>query len=141
MYRRRIDRQQARRRSGSLTIELLMVLPILMAVVLGAFEFSMLAQVRQQLLLSSREGARVAATGGTADEVDAAARQSLGGTLQNATVTIAINDANGNPVASGQPVGVLVTVKAGQAVPDLLTFIGYSIRGETLAAQTIMRKE
>ena len=59
MYRRRIDRQDGRRR-GSLTLELLLVLPILMTVVLAAFEFSMLAQVRQQLLNASRDGARSA---------------------------------------------------------------------------------
>jgi Flp pilus assembly protein TadG len=122
-------------------VELLLVLPILLAVVLAAFEFSMLAQVRQQLLTASHDGARVAATGGTADDVEQAARRSLGGPLSNATVTSRLTDDGGNPLPSGEPVGVLVTVPANQAVPDLLTFIGYSIRGETLAAQTIMRKE
>jgi Flp pilus assembly protein TadG len=131
----------ARRRRGSLTVELLLVLPILMTVMLAAFEFSMLAQVRQQLLLASREGARVAALGGTPADVQLATQRALGGTLKNATIQATLTDAAGNPVASGQPVSVLVSVPGGQAVPDLLAFIGFSVRNETLAAQTVMRKE
>ena len=141
MYRRTTERKHVGRRCGSFTMELLLVLPILMTVILGAFEFSMLAQARQQLLLASREGARVAALGGTAADVQQAAQQSLGGALQNATIQLNITDANGNPLPSGQPVSVLVSVQVGQAVPDLLAFIGYSIRNETIAAQTVMRKE
>jgi Flp pilus assembly protein TadG len=140
MYRRRIDRQDGRRR-GSLTLELLLVLPILMTVVLAAFEFSMLVQARQQLLTASREGTRVAALGGAAADVQQAAQQSLGGPLQNATIQLNITDASGNPLPSGQPVSVVVSVQASQAVPDLLAFIGYSIANETIAGQTVMRKE
>jgi Flp pilus assembly protein TadG len=141
MYRRTNDRKDGRRRRGSLTMELLLVLPILMTVILGAFEFSMLAQTRQQLLVASREGARVAALGGTAADVQQATQQALGGALKNATIQLNITDANGAPLPSGQPVSVLVSVQAGQAVPDLLAFIGYSIGKETIAAQTVMRKE
>jgi Flp pilus assembly protein TadG len=141
MVRRTIDRQDAGRR-GSFTVELLLVLPILMTVVLGAVEFSMLAQVRQQLLIASREGTRVAALGGTPADVQTATQNALGaGVLQNATIQINITDNSGNPLPSGQPVSVIVTVQAGQAVPDLLAFIGYSIGNELLAAQTVMRKE
>src|SRR5947209_18640608 len=103
MYRSRTDRGNTRRRSGSLTVELLLVLPILLTVLLGAFEFSMLAQVRQQLLLASREGARVAALGGTADDVQLATQRNLGGALQRATVQASLTDATGAPVAPGQP--------------------------------------
>src|ERR1700677_2914404 len=98
MYRRRIDRQDGRGRRGSLTLELLLVLPILMTVVLGAFEFSMLAQARQQLLTASREGTRVAALGGTVADVEQATQQALGGPLQNATIQLYITDANGFPL-------------------------------------------
>jgi Flp pilus assembly protein TadG len=141
MYRRTTDHGDVRRRGGSITVELLLVLPILMAVLLGTFEFSMLAQVRQQLVLASREGARVAALGGTQADVTQATQQSLGGVLQNATIQVNIADGGGNPTPSGQPVSVLVSIQAGKAVPDLLTFIGYSISNQTLAAQTVMRKE
>ena len=57
-----------------------------MTVVLAGFEFSMLAQARQQLLVASREGTRVAALGGTADDVETAARNALNGVLQNAQI-------------------------------------------------------
>ena len=45
------------------------------------------------------------------------------------------------PVPSGGPVSVRVSISAAQAVPDLLAFIGFSIRGDVLVAQTVMRKE
>lgn len=141
MYRCRTSRRDVRCRRGSLTLELLLVLPILMTVVLGAFEFSMLAQARQQLLTASREGTRVAALGGTVADVEQATQQALSGSLQNATIQLNITDADGVPLPSGQPVSVAVSVNVGQVVPDLLAFIGYNIANETLVGQTVMRKE
>jgi Flp pilus assembly protein TadG len=129
-------------RSGSLTLELLFVLPILMAILLGTIEFSMFGLARQQIVAASREGARVAALGGSAQDVQHAAQQFLGnGRLANATVQADITDILGNPTPSGQPVRVTVSIRANQAVPDLLIFIGFSIKNETIAAQTVMRKE
>jgi Flp pilus assembly protein TadG len=132
---------QAARR-GSLTLELLFVLPILMAILLGTIEFSMFGLARQQIVAASREGARVAALGGSAPDVQQVTRQFLGnGRLANATVQADITDVLGNPTPSGQPVRVTVSIPANQAVPDLLAFIGFSIKNETIAAQTVMRKE
>ena len=133
------NRQQ---RKGSFTIELLFVLPILMAVLLGTIEFSMFGLARQQVVAASREGARVAALGGSQQDVQQAAQLFLGnGPLANATIQVGITDDAGNPIPSGQPVQVTVSVAANQAVPDLLAFIGISIKNETIAAQTVMRKE
>lgn len=129
-------------RAGSLAVELLLVLPVLLAFLLGMLEFSMLLIVRQELLTASREGARVAAQGGGAADVEQAARVFLGtGSLSRANVVSVLTDDTGTPLPSGSPVAVTVSIPASQAVPDLLAFVGLSIRNETLAAQTVMRKE
>jgi Flp pilus assembly protein TadG len=129
-------------RKGSFTLELLFVLPILMSILLGTIEFSLFGLARQQVVAASREGARTAALGGNSQEVQQAVQQYLGnGALANATVQASLTDALGNPIPSGQPVQVTVSLPANQAVPDLLAFIGFSIKNETIAAQTVMRKE
>ena len=130
------------RRTGSLAVQLLFVLPILLTFFFGMIEFSMLLIVRQQLLTASREGARVAAIGGTTDDVQQATQLFLGtGSLSQATVTSVLTDANGFPLHTGDPVLVSVSIPATAAVPDLLAFIGFSISNENLVAQSVMRKE
>ena len=59
-------------------LELLFLFPIILALILGMVEFSLLLSVDQQLAVASREGARVAAQGGSASEVETAARLVLG---------------------------------------------------------------
>ena len=55
-----------------------MLLPIILALVLGMVEFSMILAIDQQLAVASREGARVGSQGGSASEVEAAAQLILG---------------------------------------------------------------
>jgi Flp pilus assembly protein TadG len=122
-------------------VELLLALPFLAGVLLAAVEFSLLLTAQQELLAASREGARVASQGGTQIDVVQAAQQVLPGSLSGATVTAVLADSTGQPLASGQPVSVLVSIPATQAVPDLLAFVGFSVAGDTIAGQTVMRKE
>jgi Flp pilus assembly protein TadG len=123
-------------------VELLVALPIVLAVLLGMIEFSMLLVARQQILVASREGARVAALGGTADDVDKAVHQFLGtGSLAGAQVQAQLTDQSGQPVPSGGAVAVTVSLPTAQAVPDLLRFIGFSLGNDVLTVQTVMRKE
>lgn len=131
-----------RRRRGSMSIELLFVLPVALIVLMATIEFSMFLTARQQLTAASREGARVLALGGTPEEAEDAARLFLGsGRLAGATVTVFDTDDNGDPVPAGEPVTVRVSIPTAQAVPDLLAFIGFSLNGDVLVAQTVMRKE
>ena len=135
-------RTRRERRGGSLTLELLFVLPILMAVLLGTIEFSLFGLARQQLVAASREGARVAALGGSQQDVRNAVQLYLGnGQLAPAAIQAVLTDPAGNPIPSGQPVTVTVSVPATQAVPDLLAFLGISLTNENIIAQTVMRKE
>lgn len=130
------------RRRASMSIELLLVFPLLLAVLLGTVQFSLWMSAQQRVALASREATRVAATGGTRDEVAASVRLTLGDTrFQLAEIQANLTDSNGDPIASGEPVSVLVSLPAGAVVPDLLRIIGFSIRNEFLVSQTVMRKE
>ena len=131
-----------RRRSAMLAIELLFVLPVLLIVVLATVEFSLWLSAQQQVALASREGARVAAQGGSADDVQQTVQLVLGPNWSSAAqVAASLNDSDGNPLPAGAPVSVLVTLPAGTVVPDLLVLAGFSIGNEIIASQTVMRKE
>lgn len=122
--------------------ELILVLPLILAFLFGMIEFSMLLLSRQQLLTASREGARVAALGGSVNDVVQATQTFLGtGSLAQANIDVIITDANGNPIPTGGPVAVTLSLPANQATPDLLSFIGLSLGQEPIVAQTVLRKE
>jgi Flp pilus assembly protein TadG len=130
------------RRQATVAIEMLLVFPLLLAVLLGTIVFSLWLSAQQQVSLASREGARAAATGGNAADVNAAVHLALGDNrFSQASVQANLTDSNGNPLASGQPVSVVVQLPVTAAVPDLLVFIGVSIRNQSLVSQTVMRKE
>ncbi len=130
---------QKPRRPGALAMELLLALPILMALVLGMVQLSMLISARQQVTSAAREAGRVAALGGSAAEVQTTVDRFLGGKV--ATIQLDVNDSNGDPIASGDPVTVVVKVKTSCLVPELLGFIGFSLRNQELIARAVMRKE
>lgn len=129
-------------RRGTMAVEMALVLPILLVVLAAMVEFSMMLVARQQIVAASREGARVAAQGGSNDDVTQAVQLFLGnGNLAQANIDAVLTDGSGRPLPPGSPVMVTVSLPANQAVPDLLAFIGVSLQNETLAAQTVMRKE
>ena len=132
----------AKSRRGHVALELLLVLPILLTVLLGTVEFSLLLTAQQQVSLASREATRVAALGGSVGDIEQVVRLTLGDSrFAQATVTPILVDANGNPIPSGEPIAVRVELPASAAVPDLLVFAGLSIRNQVLMGQTVMRKE
>jgi Flp pilus assembly protein TadG len=134
--RRDRTRRRARRRRGSITLELLLALPILLAVLLATVEFGMLLLAQQQLQGASRDGARVGALGGTEQDVEDAALAVLGnGAFAQAQITADLPD------KPGEPVEVVVQIPAVKVVPDVLGFIGISLRDVTISAKTVMRKE
>jgi hypothetical protein len=133
-------------RRGSMTMELILLFPILMTLFLAMIEFSLILHSRQQLLAASREGARVAAIGADQQEIEQAVLRYLGsGRLGDSEVTI--TDFQGNElqasqqVPSGEAVAVWVRLPTAHAVPDLLRFVGYSIRNDEIVARTVMRRE
>lgn len=129
-------------RHGTLAIELLIVLPLLLTVLLAGVEFSLLLVAQQQVVVASREGARVAAQGGAADDVQAAVQKFLGqGPLSQASVTATLTDDHGQPIPAGGSVSVTVSIAATQAVPDMLAYVGISLSNQSLVGRTVMRKE
>lgn len=130
------------RRSGTLTIELMLVLPILVLVIGGMVQFSMVLTARQQLLAASREGARVAARGGDAKEVQAAVKQSLGnGNLGDATVQMrVVPEDPARPNRNRERVEVCVRVAEGHVAPNFLAWI-LRTEDDELIACTVMHRE
>ena len=136
------NRRNRGRRAGTVAIELLFVLPLLLSLLFGMIEFSLFLAARQQVTTASREGARVAALGGTEAEVQQAVAQFLGaGNLGNATAQVTFIPQAGLPATSGDAVQVVVSLPVSQAVPDLLAFIGVSLQNQNIVASTVMRKE
>ena len=140
--RRRPGRPDAsKRRCGSVVVELLLIFPILAGFLLGTIEFSLLLYTRQQMLAASREGARVAARGGSDDEVKAAVKQALGtsgAAADNALTTITRTTAT--PPNTRDQVQVSVQVADTKVVPNLIPFI-IDLRNEQLMAFTVMNVE
>jgi hypothetical protein len=96
----------------------------------------------QQMLTASREGARVAALGGTAEEVEAATRIYLGaGVVSQSTIEVFITGEDGFPTVSGKPVSVLLSIPAAQVMPQFGAMIGFAFGDSLLVARTTMRKE
>ena len=126
-------------RPGALAIELLLVMPVHMAIVLAMIQFSLLISARQQVTGAAREAGRVAALGGSNTEIQATVDRFFGS--QVAKVQTAIADVNGDPILPGQPVAVVVRVQASCLVPELLRVIGFSMRNQELVARAVMRKE
>lgn len=145
MKRQSISHHRQRRR-GILTFELLLILPILLLLVLAMVQFSLTLHARQQLVAASREGCRIAAIGGDLGEVERTIRRTLGnGRLAEADIEL--TDEAGSPIVAGQAVpsgdavAVWLRIPTTAVVPDLLRFMGYSIKGEELVARTLMRRE
>jgi hypothetical protein len=134
--------RQARRLGALLSAELLLVLPLLLALILAGVQFAVTLSVEQKLAAATRDGARVAATGGNRTAVVEAVERVLGPTIaKHAEVCTVMTDSSRKPLPSGEPVQVVVKVPAAKVVPDLLRIVGYSIRNETLVSSTVMRKE
>lgn len=139
-------KRSRRSRRGILAFELLLFLPILLLLVLAMVQFSLTLHARQQLVAASREGCRIAALGGDVGEVERMVRRTLGsGKLADADVELTDETGAAIPagmsVPSGDSVSVWLRLPTAHVVPDLLRFMGYSIKNDELVARTVMRRE
>jgi hypothetical protein len=128
-----------RRRRGILAIELLFALPLLMALLLAMVQFSVLISAQQQVTAAAREAARVAALGGSPQDVRTTVDRFLGPC--RAAVSATFTTTSGDPIPAGDPVEVIVQIPTGRMVPEFLGFIGFSMRNTKLTAVSVMRKE
>jgi hypothetical protein len=132
----------ARRRTASAAVELLLVLPLVLLLLTAMVQIGMLMAAEQQLQLASREAARVGALGGSAQDVENAARLVLGnGSLSQATVTSVLTDSAGRPLPSGAAIIVEVRLPTQSAVPNFVGWAGITLAGDTISGRTAFRKE
>lgn len=120
-----------------LSMELVLVLPLLLTLILALVEFGMIMQARGSVVEATRVAARCAAQShADFEDVQLAARRALGRKLGHAAkVDVAMGDYSGDRVA----VGVAVPMAA--ASPDFLFWIGLSHRGKYLSAVSEFVKE
>ena len=129
-----------RKRGGLLVVELLLVLPVVLALAVAALEFGLMLTARQQLLAASREGARVGSHGADEEEIRAAVTRVLGnGSLGRAAVQANFfHEDTDHPQFGRDRVEVYIHVPTTQVVPDLLAWVGLSFRDQELVACTVM---
>jgi Flp pilus assembly protein TadG len=131
-------------RGALFSVELLLVLPIALVLLFGLIEFGFLMTAKQRVEAASREAARVAALGGDERAVARAAKIALGPKLaQNAVVKTNLHDdeSGRGRERDRERVVVCVAVPSKCAAPDLLSFVGISLRGQRLEAAAAMRRE
>ncbi len=126
-----------RSRSGVLSMELALTLPILSLMLAGLFEFTMLFFSRGEVVEASRVAARKASLPGvTAEDVEDEVLKVLHPRFHD---SLQVDTQLGEK--SGDVVAVLVTVAMSDAAPDLLWPIGYSLQGRPLLSETCMIRE
>lgn len=130
--------QGTRRRGAVLTFELLLIVPIVMALSLAVVELSMLWAGNQRLALACRAACRVATLpGSTDDEIRQTVVQVLDGHRLGSAVTVEIQ----RGAEAGDPVGVRLVAPMLAAAPDLLGIVGFSLAERELSVVSIMRQE
>lgn len=132
-----LQQKTAPARRGILSMELVLVLPILLIVLMGLFEFTVLFYSRSLIVEATRVGARKASLpGATAESVEEEIRRVLSPRLQTGMqvgVDVGIH--------SGDVVVVSVQTPMTSASPDLLWPIGLTLDGRNLYSETRMIRE
>ena len=118
-------------------MELVLTLPILLILLMGLFEFTMLFYSRSLIVEASRIGARKASLpGATQAAVESDIRSVLSPQLQTGMqVGVSLGQ------QSGDVVMVSVQTPMLSASPDLLWPIGLSLNGRNLYSETRMVRE
>jgi hypothetical protein len=135
--RSRAVRKSTRSRRGVLSLELILTLPILLIVLMGLFEFTVLFYSRSLVVEATRVGARKASLpGATAESVEEEIRNILSPRLQTG-IQVGVDVG----LHSGDVVVVSVQTPMTSASPDLLWPIGLSLNGRNLYSETRMIRE
>jgi len=121
---------------------MMLVLPILLIVVLGAVQLSLLLLAHQALGAAANVGARTASLpGATTASVETAVSQALGPWRFAPQIDPVAVSPDPSFAPTGTPITVTVRVDSIHAAPNLLKFIGLSIDGQKLTATYVARKE
>ncbi|HEX8550695.1 MAG TPA: TadE/TadG family type IV pilus assembly protein [Abditibacteriaceae bacterium] len=106
-----------RRRSGQSLVEFALVVPILIALMVGIMEFGWLAKNTLQLSNAVREGARTASMGGTTTAIAQKVQQRAVGITVSVTCTFSKDNSTYTPLGDNAgfntaPEGALIRVTA-----------------------------
>lgn len=121
-----------------LSMELVLVLPIVIGLIFAAVEIGMIWTAGQRLDEAAGAGCRIAGFRGT-DE--ASVRRHVENCLRRQALikNYQLNVQDSGPNA--EAVCVTVSVPMNAAAPDLLCMLGFSLKNRMLTAQAVMRKE
>ena len=136
----RPSRKQARadRKGALLSVEMVLVLPIVIAMFMALVEFSLLWSANQRVKEASLAGCRVASfVGSNIPAIQQAVEVSL---YKQSLINHYKVDVDGG-TQTGDPIAITVRVPMKAASPDLLQLFGFSLSGRHLISQTIMRRE
>ncbi|MDX1943886.1 MAG: TadE/TadG family type IV pilus assembly protein [Pirellulaceae bacterium] len=147
-------RRHRRHRVGSaLSVELVMVLPILLIILLAFVEFGLLLMATQGVGAAANLGAREAALASSTElSVKAAADDALAGWVWQGKheVVIFVNGTRVNfsdasdlvqDAPTGSDISVTVNVPMVQAAPNLLAYFGIDLTDKDLTTTYVTRKE
>src|SRR5262249_47304580 len=124
------------RRRGSLVIEALLLLPVVIFVLVAFVQLSLTIAAEQRLHEASLEGVRVACRGGSREDVAQSVRHVLGkGRMATARIDAQLEDEQGDLLNTGASIVVTVSIPSKEAVP--LNFFG----ARDLVGRAVMRKE
>lgn len=150
------QRRSLRRRGVALSVELVLVLPILFAILLAMVEFGILLMGSQGLTASANIGAREAALP-SADytsvvtAVQSALQGYVWGTDPQLEVVIFVNGVKDEgplfppeelaAAISGDEISVSVNIGMDRVAPDALMFVGITLVGHELTSTFVTRRE
>lgn len=153
-------RARPRRRRGSQTIELILVLPILLIVTFAIFQFGILMTVHQAVTHAATVAAREAGKGATAAQLECVVEEVLKphGLTVGDCVSVVLEDGEGDPdaeqigaVACNEPASpdlapgfVRVTVcvsTSGRPFINPLACYGFNLYGRRLSVSAVAAKE
>lgn len=126
-----------REEKGQAVVEFSLVISLLLLVLLGIYTFGNLMHASLVVTYAAREGARVAALGGTDAEVSSAVLAAVPPTLNQAVVTTTVAPAPGAR-PRGTPITVTVSYPIDIDARPISDIIGNQI---TLRGVTTMRAE
>ena len=140
------------RRGAVLSVELVMVLPILLFVLLAFVEFGLILMSQQGLAAAASLGSRQAAlTGATEASVTSTVDNALTGWSwkPNRELVVLVNGSKivlgGSDEIANAPTGAVISisvnVKTDKAAPNLLKWIGIDTTGKDLTTTYVTRKE
>lgn len=131
-------RTAAGSRRGSVALETLLVLPLLLVVLWGLVEFALLLGAEQKLAEASGVGCRTGSLGHSDQAVKDAVKTVLG---HKQYEKAKVHTKRWHDKKAGGMIEVTVDLPATAASPSLLRLIGLNLNGETLTGRSVMRIE